>query len=86
MTEESQGSERLRDLTKVTESAKYIPLYIEWHILENSSIKLENAFLFFQDLNLIVVKYYIFIIQLSRILTSFRIIKIQNISYIEIPL
>lgn len=86
MTEESQGSERLRDLTKVTESAKYIPLYFEWHILENSSIKLENAFLFFQDLNLIVVKYYIFIIQLSRILTSFRIIKIQNISYIDIPL
>lgn len=67
-------------------SKVYILLYFESHILENSSRKLENAFLFFQDLNLIVVKYYIFIIQLSRILTLFHVIKIQNISYIEIPL
>lgn len=86
MKEESQASERLHDLTKVTESAKYILLYFEWHILENSSLKLENAFLFFQYLNLIVVKYYIFIIQLSGILTLFHIIIIQNISYIESPL
>ena len=54
---------------------------IEWHIPENVSIKLENAFLFLQDFNLRVVRYYIFEMLSNGTPEVFHIIKRQSSSY-----